>query len=122
MTDESPLLEAHRLVSGDRGDSYGSPWEDYARTVAIFNGITGRDLTTAEGILFMVAVKLSRVAHGLDVGLPPERLRDSITDGAGYLDCLWQTIVHERYGGDGGGRPLAPRRRLSGLARLVRPR
>lgn len=89
---EPPLLEAHRLVHGDRGETYGHPAEDYARTVALFNTLTGCDLTAEDGVLFMVCVKLSRLGFGLRNELPPSKLRDSIVDAAGYLDCLWQTL------------------------------
>lgn len=81
----SILTEAESLVYGDRGRDYGPPWEDYARTAAIFNAWTGRDLTTEEAIRFMVCVKLSRMQAS------PE-LRDHPVDAAGYLDCWWQTI------------------------------
>lgn len=93
---ESILPAAERLVHGDRGDTYGPPWEDYERTVAIFNGITGRDLTRDEGLLFMVAVKLSRLGHGLQSGFPPDRLHDSVVDAAGYLDCLWGALTADQ--------------------------
>lgn len=79
------LTEARDLVNGDRQSDYGPPWEDYARTAAIFNAMTGRDLTTEEAIRFMVAVKLSRMAVS-------PRKRDHYVDAAGYLDCLWRTI------------------------------
>lgn len=82
---ESVLQEAHRLVYGDRGRDYGPPWEDYGRTVAIFNAMTGRDLSVHEGIMFMVAVKLSRMGQS-------PGLRDHYTDAAGYIDCAWQAI------------------------------
>jgi hypothetical protein len=86
VTGESVLQEAHRLVYGDRGEDYGPPWEDYGRTVAIFNAMCGRDLTTHEGIMFMVAVKLSR--------MQASDKRDHYTDAAGYIDCAWQEIEH----------------------------
>jgi hypothetical protein len=89
----SVLREAHGLVHGDRGDTYGPPWEDYGRTADLFNTITGRDLTTVEAVLFMVCVKLSRLGHGHQIGLPADRLRDSIVDAAGYLECLHETLI-----------------------------
>jgi len=85
---ESTLQEAHRLVYGDRGRDYGHPADDYARTVDIFNAITGRDLTPTEGVTFMVAVKLSRMQQSPDK-------RDHYTDAEGYIDCLWQIISHK---------------------------
>ena len=87
---ESVLHEADRLVNGDRQDDYGPPWEDYARTVAIYHAMTGRHTIddAADGIRFMVAVKLSRMAES------PGK-RDHYVDAAGYLDCLYRTIERE---------------------------
>jgi hypothetical protein len=90
---DSILPEAERLVHGDRGDTYGPPWDDYARVVETFNALADQDLTVEEGLLFMVSVKLGRLSHGLAEGLPPERLRDSIVDACGYLDCLWGALT-----------------------------
>ena len=91
-TEPSILLDAYALVHGDRNSSYGPPLQDYARTAAIFEAITCVDLSVPEAILFMVAMKLSRIGYGLGEDFPPEMLRDSITDAAGYLDCLWWVL------------------------------
>jgi hypothetical protein len=43
------------------------------------------ELTAEQGVLFMVAVKLSRLGHNLNL----ETLhQDSLVDAAGYLGCL----------------------------------
>lgn len=84
MTD-SILQEAQRLVYGDRGEDYGPPDENFARTVDIFRAMTGHDLTPHEGVLFMVAVKLARIATC-------PRKRDNYVDGAGYIDCAWEAL------------------------------
>ena len=78
------LLEAHKLITGARQDAYSHPADDYGRTVAIFNAITGNKLTALDGILFMVCVKLSRLAHERKTGV---HHRDNIVDAAGYLGC-----------------------------------
>lgn len=88
----SILLDAFTLVHGDRGDAYGPPWEDYERTAEIFASFTGVELSVPEAILYMVAVKISRIAHALEQDFEPEQVRDSITDAAGYLDCLWGAL------------------------------
>lgn len=91
-TEPSILLDAWALVHGDRNGTYGPPLQDYARTAAIFDAITCVDLSVPEALLFMVAMKLSRIGYGLGEDFPPEMLRDSITDAAGYLDCLWWVL------------------------------
>lgn len=86
---ETVLKEAERLVHGDRGATYGHPLDDYSCTAQIANGMLGpygadllkRDMTAEEAILFMVAVKLSRLSRSWDH-------RDSVTDGCGYLQCF----------------------------------
>ena len=79
------VREAYELITGPRQDAYSHPAEDYTRTAAIFNAITGHDLTTEEAVLFMVAVKLSRMYHELLTG---QDLPDNTRDAIGYLGCL----------------------------------
>lgn len=81
-------LEAHLLVHGDRGKMYAHPLTDYERTCALFMAVSGHDLSPAEGVLFMVSVKLSRIANALDEDMPYELWRDSVVDVAGYMECL----------------------------------
>lgn len=91
----SILLDAFALVHGDRGRAYGPPWEDYARVTYTFNSLWGADvLDVNAGILFMVCMKLGRIAHGLEQGFDAEQLKDSITDAAGYLDCLYGSLLN----------------------------
>ena len=60
--------EAYHLITGPRQNDYSHPADDYQRTVNIFNAITGHDLTVEEGILFMVAMKLSRLHNEIETG------------------------------------------------------
>ena len=93
--DPGILVEAHGLVHGDRGEAYDHPAVDYARVAEIANAILGTDLTGAECQVVLIAVKLSRLGRGMQAGFAPEQMRDSITDAAGYLECLWQTLTYE---------------------------
>jgi len=79
------IREAYDLVTGDRQDDYSHPLDDYSRTAEIFYAITGIQLSAEEAILFMVCVKMSRLANELDEGIDvPDNTRDAI----GYLGCL----------------------------------
>jgi len=79
------LLEAYDLVNGTRQDSYGHPADDYRKVCDIFYAITGIELDVSEAILFMVAVKLSRLRTNLENGVLHH---DSLVDALGYLACL----------------------------------
>jgi hypothetical protein len=43
----------------------------------------------------MAAVKLSRIAYGLEQMHPAELVRDSIVDLAGYAEVLWGIMIYE---------------------------
>ena len=76
------LTTADKLVHGDRNDHYGEPIDDYSKVVAIYKTISGIDLDPEEGALFMLAVKLARLATNFEKKLIH---RDSLVDAAGYL-------------------------------------
>ena len=91
---DSITADAHALVYGDRGALYDHPAVDYQRTVDLFNSmVEGADLTAAEGVVFMLCVKLSRLGNGIEQGFPPEMLRDTIVDLAGYAECLYGVLT-----------------------------
>jgi len=93
-TDGAEIVrEAYELIVGPRQDAYSHPAEDYERTARIFNAITGQHLTTEAAILFMVAVKLSRLQHEINAGAwLPDNTRDAI----GYLGCLHMARTYDR--------------------------
>ena len=81
------LLEAHRLVTGPRNDSYGDVVDDYSKVIDIFYGLTGMRLSLADALMFMVSVKMARLRTNLD----KNRLHhDSLLDAIGYLGLLNQ--------------------------------
>lgn len=80
---QSDLEAAIDLTTGDRNKAYGDPVENYQHTVAIFNAITGRDLSAYEGAMFMHAAKLAR-------------LRTSPRHADNYIDAMaYLGIAHE---------------------------
>lgn len=59
-----------------------------ARTVAAFNGLTGRDLTEEEGWLFMVTLKLARATGGRTYH------RDDYVVASAYIALLGERAAH----------------------------
>jgi hypothetical protein len=94
----STLLNAFALTHGDRNTSYGSFAEDYRRVSGVFSALCDNEpveMDAAYALLFMVTMKLSRVAHALHSGMAyeePQMVEDSIIDASGYLDGLWQVL------------------------------
>lgn len=86
------LKEADAIVHGPRNEQYGDPIDDYSKVVHIFRAITGIDLDPEDGALFMVAIKLARLAKSHDAGIVH---RDSLVDAAGYL-WVYGSIMEAR--------------------------
>lgn len=87
------LLEAHRLITGDRNNEYAHPLDDYTQTRDIFQAITGVSLTVEQAILFMVSVKLSRLRTAMSEN---RWAHDTVVDTAGYIGCL--SMVYDKKG------------------------
>lgn len=83
---ESVLVEAWKLVHGNRGESYGHPSEDFEKTARMWSGILMDELKLGVMIpnwkvaLMMICVKLSRECNA--------HKRDNATDIAGYTETL----------------------------------
>jgi hypothetical protein len=87
------LDEAKQLITGDRNNAYGPPWQDFARAAGIltalgYRGPEGRDLASHDTAIFVTAVKLSRL-----MWTPAKR--DSWVDIAGYAGCGLECAMHE---------------------------
>lgn len=90
-TKESILHEAHRLVTGDRGQAYGHPAKDLGRTAKMVSALLSdklkEDLVAEDIAKIMIAVKLSRETN--------KPKRDNRSDMAGYALVL-DMIVEEK--------------------------
>lgn len=91
---DSILFDAFTLVHGDRDNRHGTPWEDYFNTVTVFNGLTGHQLVKEEGVLFVLLTRITRIAYGIQCELPPELMKDLITEAAADLDQLWAALIN----------------------------
>jgi hypothetical protein len=80
---QSILIEAARLVDGDRQADYGHPADDFKRIATIWSTLLenklNTNLTSSEVGAMMIALKLSRTAF--------KNKRDNWIDIAGYAHC-----------------------------------
>lgn len=78
---QSEMLEANRLVNGDRQADYGTPTQNYEGIARVWSGILWpilkRDIEPAEAALMMAGLKLQRQAM--------KHKRDNLVDAHGYL-------------------------------------
>ena len=85
------LLEAHKIINGDRQQSYGNPEDTHGVIAELWNGYMrakamtqGKDISqipilrSEDAALLMVLFKIARELNGAGV-------RDSAVDAAGYL-------------------------------------
>lgn len=90
----SVLLEAHKIINGDRQQSYGNPEDTHAVIADMWNGylqglarVYGDEfsfpyLTNADVAHMMVLFKIARQINGAGK-------RDNAIDGCGYLALAW---------------------------------
>lgn len=74
------LEEAQSLIYGARMKEYAPPKVNFSRIARLWSVIIGRDITTQEVALCMVAVKIARLMNGYK--------RDSVVDMAGYAGTM----------------------------------
>lgn len=80
---ESILKEAHRIINGDRQNSYGPPERSLERIASLWSAyLNGKydvsfELESKDAGLMMVLLKIAREQHAEN--------RDNLVDAAGYL-------------------------------------
>ena len=100
------LLDAFALTQGDRNASYGPFSEDYARVARTFRALTQSEddepivMDSAYGCLWMVCIKLGRLAYKMGTGNAyeePSSVQDDLTDAAGYLRGVFECLHSPEY-------------------------
>lgn len=79
MPDESVLLEAHRIVNGDRDTDYGDSNSNLTNIATIASAI-GQPIDAVGVAKVMIAVKLAREGY--------RHKRDNLVDLCGYAELL----------------------------------
>jgi Domain of unknown function (DUF6378) len=80
LVSESILLEAERLVSGDRRQDYGHPADNFRDVAAMWSVILDKEIKPSQVINCMIALKLCRAKQS-------GWKRDTYVDIAGYAKC-----------------------------------
>jgi len=83
---ESTLVEAERLINGERAESYGPAKESFTRIAALWSIVLGIEVKPEQVAMCMLTLKVGRWVVG--------QQRDSIVDIAGYAE-LADKIVSE---------------------------
>lgn len=84
---ESILLEAERIVNGQRRGTYGTPENNFQRIADLWNAyLNGKPegampITGQDTALLMILLKVARLIES-------PRHRDSVVDVAGYAACI----------------------------------
>ena len=80
MTPQDIADYAVSLVSGDRQNDYGHPFDDFSRTAKIWGAILGTEVSAEQVALCMVGVKIAREVN--------RQKLDNTVDGIGYFLTL----------------------------------
>ena len=82
------LLDAAKVAVRDRGEEYGSPWENHERIAVMWTAIMGVQFEPEQVALCLAALKIARLSHNRDH-------QDSWKDLAGYA-AVGSECLHER--------------------------
>lgn len=76
----SILVEADRIINGQRRQDYGGPLESFTRIGLMWSAYLGRGVSAEDVANLMVLLKVCRAQQGFH--------RDSYVDIAGYAGCV----------------------------------
>ena len=82
------LIEAHRIINGERLDAYGSPEDNFTKIADLWSAYLHWTITPLDVALMMTLFKIARIQTG-------SATKDSFTDAAGYI-ALGDEIKNEK--------------------------
>jgi hypothetical protein len=82
------LLEADKIIHGDRQKSYGTPLKNHTRTAALWSAYLGVTITAEQVCYMNILQKVSRSATGV-------QQRDTLVDIAGFAGNI-EMVEDER--------------------------
>ena len=88
---ESVLVEAERIINGQRAIDYGDTLDSFTRIGQLWSPVLGVEVTAEQVALCMVGLKVARAMNGYH--------RDSIVDIAGYAGCVERIQSQRQRGG-----------------------
>lgn len=74
------MLEANKILAGDRDVDYGNPVESFEKISSIASVLTGKHLTKQDCVKVLLAVKLTRESY--------KHKEDNLIDIIGYSQIL----------------------------------
>ena len=86
--DRFDLLDAAKEAVEERGNEYGTPWQNHERIAVMWTAILGIEVEPEQVALCLAAMKIARLATNLDH-------QDSWVDLAGYA-ATGSECLHER--------------------------
>lgn len=72
------LLEALRIINGERQDQYGNPEDCFGRIAMLWTDYLGTEISPHDVAMLMALLKIARIQAG-------SGKKDSYTDAAGYI-------------------------------------
>ena len=88
MTQQSILLEAERVLNGDRQADYNDPVKNFEDIATLATFLTGSPLTAEQCCYVLIAVKLVRERF--------KHKEDNLVDLAGYTEILNRIKTKEK--------------------------
>ena len=83
------LQMAHKLINGERHNTYGEAKDNWSTISAHWTEILGHEVDASQCCLCMASVKMARLRHS------PDHL-DSFADAIGYMALAYELMLEER--------------------------